>query len=74
MGTGSSSGNEKAGIDLTKYYDEVYFNSNSEDEDKAVQAIKKKITETRPRLMHKEVIMVLDYRSHACQQQQPVLE
>uniref|UniRef100_G3T5V7 E2F associated phosphoprotein n=1 Tax=Loxodonta africana TaxID=9785 RepID=G3T5V7_LOXAF len=41
---GSSSGNGKVGTALTKYYDDVYFDSDSEDEDKAelAQVTKKK--------------------------------
>ena len=35
LDTGSSSGNGKAGTALTKYYDDIYFDSDSEDEDKA---------------------------------------
>uniref|UniRef100_A0A2K6FY64 E2F associated phosphoprotein n=2 Tax=Propithecus coquereli TaxID=379532 RepID=A0A2K6FY64_PROCO len=35
LGTGSSSGNEKVGTAPTKYYDDIYFDSDSEDEDKA---------------------------------------
>uniref|UniRef100_A0A8C0XTC4 E2F-associated phosphoprotein n=1 Tax=Castor canadensis TaxID=51338 RepID=A0A8C0XTC4_CASCN len=41
-GTGSSSGNGKVGITPTKYYDDIYFDSDSEDEDKAVTKKKKK--------------------------------
>lgn len=33
--TGSSSGNGNVGTALTKYYDDIYFDSDSEDEDKA---------------------------------------
>lgn len=32
---GSSSGRAKVGGVTTKYYDEIYFDSDSEDEDKA---------------------------------------
>uniref|UniRef100_I3M5S6 E2F associated phosphoprotein n=1 Tax=Ictidomys tridecemlineatus TaxID=43179 RepID=I3M5S6_ICTTR len=35
LGTGSSSGNNKVGIAPAKYYDDIYFDSDSEDEDKA---------------------------------------
>uniref|UniRef100_A0A287D993 E2F-associated phosphoprotein-like n=1 Tax=Ictidomys tridecemlineatus TaxID=43179 RepID=A0A287D993_ICTTR len=37
LGTGSSSGNNKVGIAPAKYYDDIYFDSDSEDEDKAAQ-------------------------------------
>lgn len=40
--TGSSSGNGNVGTALTKYYDDIYFDSDSEDEDKAAQVTKKK--------------------------------
>lgn len=40
--TGSSSGNGKVGTASTKYYDDIYFDSDSEDEDKAAQVKKKK--------------------------------
>lgn len=33
--TGSSSGNGKVATAVTKYYDDIYFDSDSEDEDKA---------------------------------------
>ncbi|XP_076983090.1 E2F-associated phosphoprotein isoform X2 [Tamandua tetradactyla] len=36
--TGPSSGNGKVGA-LTKYYDDIYFDSDSEDEDKAVTMV-----------------------------------
>nr|XP_004661920.1 E2F-associated phosphoprotein isoform X1 [Jaculus jaculus] len=42
LGTGSSSGNGKVGGVLTKYYDEIYFDSDSEDEDRTVTKKKKK--------------------------------
>ncbi|XP_052041820.1 E2F-associated phosphoprotein isoform X1 [Apodemus sylvaticus] len=42
LGTGSSSGRAKVGGVTTKYYDEIYFDSDSEDEDKAVTKKKKK--------------------------------
>ncbi|KAM5235384.1 E2F-associated phosphoprotein isoform 1-T1 [Ctenodactylus gundi] len=42
LGTGSSSGNENVGIAPTKYYDDIYFDSDSEEEDKAAQVTKKK--------------------------------
>lgn len=42
LGTGSSSGVGKVGGVTTKYYDEIYFDSDSEDEDKAAQVTKKK--------------------------------
>lgn len=42
LGTGSSSGVAKVGGVTTKYYDEIYFDSDSEDEDKAVTKKKKK--------------------------------
>lgn len=42
LGTGSSSGGAKVGGVITKYYDEIYFDSDSEDEDKAVTKKKKK--------------------------------
>lgn len=32
---GSSSGNGKVGTAPTKYYDDIYFDSDSEDEDKS---------------------------------------
>ncbi|XP_005623376.1 E2F-associated phosphoprotein isoform X2 [Canis lupus baileyi] len=40
--TGSSSGTGKVGTALTKYYDDIYFDSDSEDEDKTAQVTKKK--------------------------------
>uniref|UniRef100_A0A2K5CJN4 E2F associated phosphoprotein n=1 Tax=Aotus nancymaae TaxID=37293 RepID=A0A2K5CJN4_AOTNA len=40
--TGSSSGNGKVAAAPTRYYDEIYFDSDSEEEDKAVQVTKKK--------------------------------
>nr|KAF6499858.1 E2F associated phosphoprotein [Molossus molossus] len=40
--TGSSSGNGKVGTASTKYYDDIYFDSDSEDEDKTAQVSKKK--------------------------------
>nr|KAF6484123.1 E2F associated phosphoprotein [Rousettus aegyptiacus] len=40
--TGSSSGNGKVATAVTKYYDDIYFDSDSEDEDKAAQVTKKK--------------------------------
>ena len=39
--TGSSSGTGKVGTALTKYYDGIYFDSDSEDEDKTAQVTKK---------------------------------
>ncbi|XP_005376998.1 PREDICTED: E2F-associated phosphoprotein [Chinchilla lanigera] len=47
LGKGSSSGNEKVGIAPAKYYDDVYFDSDSEDEDKAAQVTKKKKRQRR---------------------------
>uniref|UniRef100_A0A2K6ABF3 E2F associated phosphoprotein n=1 Tax=Mandrillus leucophaeus TaxID=9568 RepID=A0A2K6ABF3_MANLE len=35
LGTGSSSGNGKVATAPTRYYDDIYFDSDSEDEDKA---------------------------------------
>ncbi|XP_036209256.1 E2F-associated phosphoprotein isoform X3 [Myotis myotis] len=40
--TGSSSGNGKVGTASTKYYDDIYFDSDSEDEDKTTQVTKRK--------------------------------
>nr|XP_035928442.1 E2F-associated phosphoprotein isoform X2 [Halichoerus grypus] len=40
--TGSSSGTGKVGTALTRYYDDIYFDSDSEDEDKTAQVTKKK--------------------------------
>ncbi|XP_024899149.1 E2F-associated phosphoprotein isoform X2 [Pteropus alecto] len=40
--TESSSGNGKVATAVTKYYDDIYFDSDSEDEDKAAQVTKKK--------------------------------
>lgn len=40
--TGSSSGTGKVGTALTKYYDDMYFDSDSEDKDKTAQVTKKK--------------------------------
>ncbi|KAK2090737.1 hypothetical protein P7K49_030021 [Saguinus oedipus] len=40
--TGSSSGNGKVATAPARYYDAMYFDSDSEDEDKAVQVTKKK--------------------------------
>uniref|UniRef100_A0A287D623 E2F associated phosphoprotein n=1 Tax=Ictidomys tridecemlineatus TaxID=43179 RepID=A0A287D623_ICTTR len=40
LGTGSSSGNNKVGIAPAKYYDDIYFDSDSEDEDKAHESYK----------------------------------
>lgn len=40
--TGSSSGNGKVGTASTKYYDDIYFDSDSEDEDKTAQVTKRK--------------------------------
>uniref|UniRef100_A0A673U7S6 E2F associated phosphoprotein n=1 Tax=Suricata suricatta TaxID=37032 RepID=A0A673U7S6_SURSU len=40
--TGSSSGTGKVGTAVTKYYDDIYFDSDSEDEDKTAQVTKKK--------------------------------
>ncbi|XP_059954155.1 E2F-associated phosphoprotein isoform X2 [Mesoplodon densirostris] len=37
--TGSSSGNGKVGTAPTKYYDDIYFDSDSEDEDKAATMV-----------------------------------
>ncbi|XP_016064973.1 PREDICTED: E2F-associated phosphoprotein isoform X2 [Miniopterus natalensis] len=37
--TGSSSGNGKVGTASTKYYDDIYFDSDSEDEDKAATMV-----------------------------------
>uniref|UniRef100_A0A2R9AEC2 E2F associated phosphoprotein n=1 Tax=Pan paniscus TaxID=9597 RepID=A0A2R9AEC2_PANPA len=42
LGTGSSSGNGKVATAPTRYYDDIYFDSDSEDEDRAVQVTKKK--------------------------------
>ncbi|XP_028613319.1 E2F-associated phosphoprotein [Grammomys surdaster] len=42
LGTGSSSGVATVGGATTKFYDEIYFDSDSEDEDKAVTKKKKK--------------------------------
>ncbi|XP_034369748.1 E2F-associated phosphoprotein [Arvicanthis niloticus] len=42
LGTGSSSGVAKVGGATTKYYDEIYFDSDSEDEDKAMTKKKTK--------------------------------
>ncbi|XP_036991974.1 E2F-associated phosphoprotein isoform X2 [Artibeus jamaicensis] len=39
LDTGSSSGNGKAGTALTKYYDDIYFDSDSDDEDKAATMV-----------------------------------
>lgn len=44
--TGSSSGNGKVGTASTKYYDNIYFDSDSEDEDKTTQVTKRKKEET----------------------------
>uniref|UniRef100_A0A2K6TB56 E2F associated phosphoprotein n=1 Tax=Saimiri boliviensis boliviensis TaxID=39432 RepID=A0A2K6TB56_SAIBB len=41
-GTGSFSGNGKVATASARYYDDIYFDSDSEDEDKAVQMTKKK--------------------------------
>uniref|UniRef100_A0A2K5CIG2 E2F-associated phosphoprotein n=1 Tax=Aotus nancymaae TaxID=37293 RepID=A0A2K5CIG2_AOTNA len=41
-GTGFSSGNGKVATAPARYYDDIYFDSDSEDEDKAVQVTKKK--------------------------------
>lgn len=40
--TGSSSGNGEVGTASTKYYDDIYFDSDSEDEDKTAQVTKRK--------------------------------
>ncbi|KAI5194342.1 Coiled-Coil Domain-Containing Protein 71L [Manis pentadactyla] len=40
--TGSSSGNGKVGTASAKYYDDICFDSDSEDEDKAAEVTKKK--------------------------------
>ncbi|XP_047594258.1 E2F-associated phosphoprotein isoform X3 [Lutra lutra] len=37
--TGSSSGTGKVGTALTKYYDDIYFDSDSEDEDKTATMV-----------------------------------
>lgn len=42
LGKGSSLGNGKVGTTSSKYYDDIYFDSDSEDEDKTVQVTKKK--------------------------------
>ncbi|KAI5936335.1 E2F-associated phosphoprotein [Manis javanica] len=39
---GSSSGNGKVGTASAKYYDDICFDSDSEDEDKATEVTKKK--------------------------------
>ncbi|KAB1277314.1 E2F-associated phosphoprotein [Camelus dromedarius] len=41
-GERSSSGNGKIGMAPTKFYDDIYFDSDSEDEDKATQVTKRK--------------------------------
>nr|XP_035116215.2 E2F-associated phosphoprotein isoform X2 [Callithrix jacchus] len=39
LGTGSSSGNGKVATAPARYYDDIYFDSDSEDEDKAVTMV-----------------------------------
>ncbi|EPQ11755.1 E2F-associated phosphoprotein [Myotis brandtii] len=54
--TGSSSGNGKVGIASTKYYDDIYFDSDSEDEDKTAQVTKRKKKKRHRSLTNDELL------------------
>uniref|UniRef100_A0A8D1VC58 E2F associated phosphoprotein n=1 Tax=Sus scrofa TaxID=9823 RepID=A0A8D1VC58_PIG len=76
--TGSSSGHGKVGTAPTKYYDDIYFDSDSEDEDKKKKKKKKKKRNQDLALMFPPSIFFFCFRYHGFgiqrprQQQQPV--
>ncbi|ELW64740.1 Retinol dehydrogenase 13 [Tupaia chinensis] len=75
LGTGPSSGHGEVGTAPTKYYDDRYSGSDSEDEEKAAQADEKKEKKRHriptndellydPGSMHREEVMVWGSRGH----------